>query len=356
MILLEKEERKLDSKSKGVLALVLALVILANIGIFYKMHANKDVSNADVIVVRIGHTTAENNPIHEALAQFEKELEESSNGRFDVRIYPNSSLGGDRQEVESAILGYIQGCLPPNAILSGFDTRFMVSDLPFVYQSGASAMAALNGELGDELNPILDDMGLHSMGWTESGFRYITSNDLPVTSPDDLKGLSIRTMENPIHVASFKAWGANPTPMAFSELFTALQQGAVDAQENPIIVSMSSRFFEVQNTLSLTGHFYSAGTLVFNKDFYESLKGEDKKLFDEASEHCVKNLTEMVWDQNEEFIQTARDEGMNVVEVTPEQKAVFRDAASNVYQLYIEQYGGSQELIDKAMMYNDDFE
>ena len=103
----------MDSKSKGVLALVLSLVILANIGIFYKMHANKDVSNADVIVVRIGHTTAKNNPIHEALAQFEKELEESSNGRFDVRIYPNSSLGGDRQEVESAILGYIQGCLPP---------------------------------------------------------------------------------------------------------------------------------------------------------------------------------------------------------------------------------------------------
>lgn len=346
----------MKSKAKASLAAILVLVILANVGIFYKMSYNKKHNTHDTIVVRIANSVATSNPINQASDIFKEELERISNGRFEVRVYPNSSLGGDRQEVESTVLGYIQGCLPPSGTLSSFDQRLMVIDLPFVFKSGKAAIAALNGELGEELDPILVNMGLHPVGWTESGFRYITTNNKPITSPSDLKGVSIRTMENPIHVASFRAWGASPTPMAFSELFTALQQGAVDAQENPIMVTMSNRLFEVQNTLSLTGHFFSAGCFLFNQDFYDSLEGQDKVWFDEASEHFVENLTKLVRDQTDGYIQKAAESGMTVVDVTPEQKDVFIAAASSVYDLFINQYGGSQELIDKAMMYNDMFD
>lgn len=343
----------MDKKAKSTLIIALVIVVAANIGIFSKMAYNKNHINDDQIVVRIGHTVAENHPIHQALEIYEEELERISDGKFDVRIYPNAALGGDRQMVESSILGYIHASIPPSSVLSGFDSRFMVVDLPFVFKSTNAAVTTLNGELGEELDPILEDLGLHNMGWTSSGFRHITTNDKPIKKPEDLKGISIRTQENPIHVASFRAWGASPTPMAFSELFTALQQGAVDAQENPVLVTVSNRLFEVQNTLSLTGHFFTAGTFTFNRDFYESLEGENKVWFDEAGEHFVKNLTDLVVKQDASFIQQAKDHGMEIIDVSPEEKDLFVEKAASVYDLFIEQYGGSEELIDKAMMHND---
>ena len=219
----------MSSKAKGVVALILVVAVLANVGIFAKMSYNKTHTAQETIVFRVGDTVASDHPISQALYMFEEELERISNGRFDVRVYINSALGGDRQQTESVILGYMQGNTPPTSVLAGFDTRFMVVDLPFVFKSGEAAMKTLNGDLGKELDPILEGLGLHAMGWTESGYRHITTNNIEATSPEALKGLSIRTQENPIHMASFQAWGASPTPMAFSELFTALQQGAVDA-------------------------------------------------------------------------------------------------------------------------------
>ena len=202
----------MTKRAKGTLALILAFVVLANAGIFWKLSYSKTHTSGDTIVVRVGDTVAANHPISQALYIFEEELERISNGRFDVRVYINSALGGDRQQTESVILGYMQGNTPPTSVLAGFDTRFMVVDLPFVFKSGEAAMKTLNGDLGEELDPILEDLGLHAVGWTESGYRHITTNNIEATSPEALKGLSIRTQENPIHMASFQAWGASPTP------------------------------------------------------------------------------------------------------------------------------------------------
>lgn len=339
-------------KKSAVVICVIILVLVANIGIFYKISYNKKHINDNTIIVRIGTTVAENHPIYQALELYKKELEEISNGKFEVRIYPNSALGGDRQMVESVILGYIQASVPPSSVLAGFDNRFMVVDLPFVFKSTKAAVTTLNGELGNDLNPILEDLGLHNMGWTSSGFRYITTNGNPITSPDKLKGISIRTQENPIHVASFKAWGAAPTPMAFSELFTALQQGAVDAQENPVFVIVSNRLFEVQDTLSLTGHFFTAGTFTFNNEFYKSLKGKEKECFDIAGKHFVTTLTRLVDEQEITNIKDAEKAGMKIVNITNEEKDLFIQKAAPVYKLFIDKYDGSQELVDKAMLYN----
>lgn len=353
----------MSSKAKGVVALILVVAVLANVGIFAKMSYNKTHTAQETIVFRVGDTVASDHPISQALYMFEEELERISNGRFDVRVYINSALGGDRQQTESVILGYMQGNTPPTSVLAGFDTRFMVVDLPFVFKSGEAAMKTLNGDLGKELDPILEGLGLHAMGWTESGYRHITTNNIEATSPEALKGLSIRTQENPIHMASFQAWGASPTPMAFSELFTALQQGARGRRgeppgrhhRQPPVRGAEHRLYEVQNTVTLTGHFYTAGIFNINKDFYESLEGQDKEWFDEASEHFVQNLTQLIRDAQEGYIQLLKDNGINVVEVTSEQKDAFIESAASVYDLFIEKYGGTQELIDLAMKYNDDF-
>lgn len=195
--------KNVSSKAKGVVALILVVAVLANVGIFAKMSYNKTHTAQETIVFRVGDTVASDHPISQALYMFEEELERISNGRFDVRVYINSALGGDRQQTESVILGYMQGNTPPTSVLAGFDTRFMVVDLPFVFKSGEAAMKTLNGDLGEELDPILEGLGLHAMGWTESGYRHITTNNIEATTPAALKGLSIRTQENPIHMASF---------------------------------------------------------------------------------------------------------------------------------------------------------
>lgn len=340
-------------KAKSTLALILVIVLVANIGIFAKMSYNKTHVVGDTIVLRIGHTVAEDHAIHQAMLMFKEEIETISDGRFEVKIYPNSALGGDRQLVESIILGYIHSSVPPTSVLAGFDSRFMVMDLPFIFKSNNAALAALNGELGEEMNEIMESMGLHNAAWSSSGYRYLTTNGVQATSPEEIKNLSVRTQENPIHVASFRAWGASPTPMAFSELFTSLQQGAVDAQENPMAVIVANRFYEVQDTLNLTGHFLTVGALPFSDDFYQTLEGEDKENFDIACQHFGENYSRLVVEQEADLIEEAAANGMEVINLTSEQKDAFIQQAASVYDLFIEEYAGTQELIDKAMMYND---
>lgn len=339
-------------KVKGKLILILVFVLAVNVGIFYKAKYNKTHQDPDHIVVRIADVMADDVPQNECFQEFKKELEEKSNGRFDVRIYPNAVLGGDRQNVESTVLGYLTGCLPGSAVLSGFDPQFMVSDLPFIFKTREAAFKAYDNELGDTLNEKIHELGLVNMGFNQTGYRYITTNNRPIKKPEDLKGLSIRTMENPIHIAAFREWGANPTPMSFSELFTALQQGAVDAQENPALLIMTSRFYEVQDTISLTGHVFSTGVFLVNEDFYKSLSPSDRKLFDEASKNYIKKSREDVEKQEQELLTEAKEKGMNVVELTPEEKDVFVKDAQSVYDLYIKNYG-SKQLVEEAEKYNE---
>ena len=172
-------------------------------------------------------------------------------------------------------------------------------------------------------------------------------------TPADLKGLSVRTQENPIHVAAFKCWGANPTPMAFSELFTALQQGTVDAQENPIVTMASSRFYEVQNYLILSGHFANVGIQAINSDFINSLDDEDRELFLEVMDEVAVKVADGMNDMDESYLEVSKEHGMEIIELTTEEKNQFIEMVEPVYDLYINQYGGSREIIDMAKKYND---
>ncbi len=343
----------MNKKAKGVLALIVAVAIAANVAIFTRMDYNKTHADPDHIVFRVGHSVAESHPIHAAYQWAEEELERRSNGRWDVRIYPNASLGGDRQLLESVILNYIQVSAPPASTLAGFDQRIMVLDIPFIFTSREAAQTALDNELGEWLDTLIEPLGLYAPSWRITQFRHLTTKNTPVHSPADLQGMSVRTQENPIHLAAFKCWGANPTPMSFSELFTALQQGTVDAQENPIVTMASSRFYEVQKYLILTGHFANVGAQSVNADFINSLSDEDREMFLEVMDEVAVRVADGMYEMDDYYMGIAQEHGMEVIELTSEEKNEFISMVDSVYDLYINQYGGSQEIIDMATKYND---
>ena len=348
-----KRGEEMNSKAKAWFVVILVAVVLVNCGIFYKMDYNKHHIDSDHIVFRVGHSVAESHPIHTAYLYAKEQLETRSNGRWKVQIYPNSSLGGDRQLLESVILNYIQASSPPAATLSGFDERIMVVDIPFIFTSRESAQMALDNELGEYLDSLIEPIGLYAPSWRITQFRHLTTKNTPVHTPDDLKGLSVRVQENPIHVAAFECFGANPTPMAFSELFTALQQGTVDAQENPIVTMATSRFYEVQKYLILSGHFANVGIQAVNQDFVNSLNDEDRELFLDVMDEVAVMVADGMYEMDEEYTKVAQEHGMEVIELTSEEKEAFIELVDPVYDLYINQFGGTQEVIDMAKKYND---
>jgi tripartite ATP-independent transporter DctP family solute receptor len=273
-------------------------------------------------------------------------VEGKSGGRIKVELYPNGQLGGDRELTESVQMGTLQIALPATSMLAGFDKRFQVLDLPFLFTTREAAFEALDGELGTKLNSLLPDKGFECLGYIENGFRHITNSRKPITQPDDLKGLKLRTMENAMHIAFFKRLGANPTPMSFGELYTALQQGTVDGQENPFTLIYESKFFEVQKYVSATGHVFSVVMLLSNKKFMDSLPEDLRKIVTDAAADFVKEHRRVMPLAEDENMELLTESGMALNELTPEQKKPFVEATASVYQEF--EADLTKEIMDLA--------
>ena len=258
-------------------------------------------------------------------------IEEKSNGRMKVELYPNAQLGGDRELAESVQMGTLQMCLPATSAMAGFEKRFQVLDLPFLFTSRETAFEALDGELGQTLNAFLAPKGFVSMGYCENGFRHITNNRKAVKVPTDLKGLKLRTMENPMHISFFKKLGANPTPMSFGELYTALQQGTVDGQENPATLIYETKFFEVQKYLSTTGHVFSAIMLLGSKNYMDKLPEDLRAIVVEACRAFVEEHRRAMPVSERENMRRLQESGMEINELTPEEKKAFVEATAETY-------------------------
>lgn len=302
------------------------------------------------IIIKLAYVVPETQSTHLAAVDFKRFVEEKSQGRVKVELYPNGQLGGDRQAIEAVQVGTIQMTIPAAAVMSGFEKKFMVFDLPFLFKDRQAAYKALDGELGQKLNALLPSLGLKNLVYGENGYRNITNNRGPIHEPKDLAGLKIRTMENPVHIDSFKLLGANPTPMAFGELYTALQQKTVDAQENPISLIYTSKFYEVQKYLSLTGHVYAATVVLINNDFYNKLPEDIKKIVDEGAVKFRDEQRGLAARQDTEWVDKLKQSGMQVNELTPEQKQKFIAATRPVYDKYKNEIGA--DLVDLAIAAN----
>ena len=281
---------------------------------------------------------------------FKAEVEEKTDGKITIELYPNSQLGSDRETTEAVMLGTIEMSAPSASILPGFDERFYVLDLPYLFISAQAARSALDGDLGALLDSYLEDLGIVNLYWGESGFRNMTNNVRPITAPADLQGMKLRTMENVYHIAAFSAWGSNPTPMAFGELFTALQQGTVDGQDNATVIVSTSKFDEVQKYLSVTEHIYGGNCTFINKDLFDSMPAEYQQILRDAAKNTAVVHRQLIDEMNEELITELEDKGMEINILTAEQKKVFADASANVKEEFINQFGS--ELVDAAEKYN----
>ncbi|MCM3082018.1 DctP family TRAP transporter solute-binding subunit [Brevibacillus invocatus] len=298
--------------------------------------------------LRIAYLVPEEQSTHIAAVKFKETVEAKSEGRISVELYSNGSLfPSDREAIEAVQLGNVEMTIPAVAPLAGFNKKFMVFDLPFLFKTQEAAYKALDGEVGQELMKDLESNGFKGLVFGENGFRHMSNNKGPVNTPEDLKGLKLRTLENPVHTAIFNSFGANASPFAFGELYTALQQKVYDAMECPISLYYTNKFYEVQDYLTMSGHVYAATILLTNLDWYNSLPDDLKKVVDDAAVEYRDFQRKLATEQDAEFLAKLKENGMQVNELTPEQKDAFIAASKSVYDQFSKEIG--EDLVKKAM-------
>ncbi|KKM11400.1 hypothetical protein SY88_09240 [Clostridiales bacterium PH28_bin88] len=303
-----------------------------------------DAGKKEPLVLKAGHSVAETHPYHLGLVKFKELVEQYTNGEVQLQIFANSSLGAERELVEGMQIGSVDVVLSSTGPIGGFAPLMGVVDLPFLFRDEQHAYKVLDGPIGDKLMGELEKAGIIGLAFWENGFRNVTNNKREVKKPEDLKGLKLRTMENPVHMAAFKQLGADPTPMAFSELFTALQTGAMDGQENPIPIIYNNRLYEVQKYLSLTGHFYSPSPLMISKLTWDKLSNEQKEAFKKAGKEAGAYERNLIAQQTAEQVDKLKEKGMVVTEVD---KSLFLEATKPVYQQFESKFG--KDLIDQII-------
>ncbi len=338
-------------KTSGVVLIFLVLLMLGACGRPSDSSNSQGGDGEEVHTIRMGYLVPEEHSAHIQALKFKEKLERESDGRLKVELYPNGQLyGSDREAIEAVQLGNLEMTIPAVAPLASFNEKFLVFDLPFLFNDYDSAYRALDGDLGQELLDSLEQNDLKGLVFGENGFRHVSNNEGPIETPADMAGLKLRTLENPLHTDTFKAFGANASPFAFGELYTALQQGTYDAMECPISLYYTNKFYEVQDYLSLTGHVYAAAILLANNDFYNDLPEDLQTLVMEASEEFRDEQRKLAQQQDAEFMNKLEAEGMQINDLTTEQRDQFREAAQSVYQKYEDQIG--KDLIDRALSEN----
>ena len=323
----------------AALAFVLTVVLASAIAMPAPVHAQT--------TLRINIAIAQNSHYGVAVDTLAREVEKRTEGRYKIQTFYSGALGAERESVEGVQLGTLDLTLTSTGPLPNFVPEVAILDIPFLFRDYAHARAVLDGPIGQELLAKFPPKGMIGLAWAENGFRHMTNSKRQVTQPDDLKGLKMRTMENPIHIEAYRQFGILPTPMAFSEVFTALQQGTVDGQENPLSVITSAKLDQVQKYLSLTGHVYSPAIFLMNKAQWDRLSDADKRAFVEAAKEGVKANRARVDEDERKAVADLRSKGMNVVENLD--KAKFQATLAPVYVDFGKRFG--QANIDRIKNY-----
>ena len=293
--------------------------------------------------MKISISVAQNSHQGVAIDTFAREVEKRTAGRYKIQPFYSGSLGGERESIESVQLGTQELTFSSTGPVPNFVPSARILDIPFLFRDKAHARAVLDGQIGQDMLKEFEPKGFKALAWGENGVRHMTNSKRSVVAPDDLKGLKMRTMENPVHVAAYKGFGIVTTPMAFPEVFTALQQGTVDGQENPLSVIMASKFDQVQKHLSLTGHVYSPAIFLMSKGAFDKLSAADKTAFLEAAKEGAKAGRARVDEDDAKGVTELRSKGMTVVENVDKSK--FIAALAPVNAEFEKQFGKAN--IDK---------
>ena len=288
-------------------------------------------------VVKIGYATNAASHYGVGSTVFCDDIEKGTQGRYKCQQFPSSALGGEREMIEAVQLGTLDVVNTSTGPVGNFVPEVKIVDIPFLFRDYDHARLVMDGPIGQEILTKFPAKGLVALAWTENGFRHMTNSKRAIVKPADAAGLKMRTMENKVHMDGYRTFGILPTPMAFPEVFGALQQGTVDGQENPIPVILASKFSQVQKHLSLTGHVYSPALLITSPRLMNKLSDADKKTFYEAAKKAAVAQRKKVNDDEANGIAQLEKEGMTVVSKVDGQ--AFRDALKPAYAGYAKEFG-----------------
>jgi tripartite ATP-independent transporter DctP family solute receptor len=317
--------------------------ILVRIAAIAALCVGFTVSASAQTTLRMNVSVPQNSHYGVAIDTFAREVEKGTQGRYKVQNFYASALGAERESVEAVQLGTLDLVMTSTGPIPNFVPEVAILDIPFLFRDYAHARATLDGPIGQEMLGKFDAKGFKALAWGENGFRHMTNSKHPVNAPADLKGLKMRTMENPVHVQAYKGFGIIPTPMAISEVFTALQQGTVDGQENPVSVISSQKFDQVQKHLTMTGHVYSPAVILMNKGLWDKLSAADKDAFLAAAKEAVKANRARIDEDERTGVAYLRSKGMQVVDNVDRTK--FQEALTPVFAEFGKKFG--QANIDR---------
>ncbi|MBU2873572.1 TRAP transporter substrate-binding protein [Marinobacter salexigens] len=306
-----------------------------------------DFTDMDPVTLRLAHVVNEQDGFHIAAVKFQDLVAERTEGAVSIELYPNASLGDERTLLEGMQIGTVDMGVITNGPVANFVEEMAVFELPFLFPSPQAAYDVLDGPIGKELLNKLSDVNLKGLAYAERGFRNLTNSERAVNKPEDMDGLRIRVMENPVYVDTFRALGANAIPMAWTEALTAMQQGTIDGQENPVNVVHSFKLNETQNHMTLSRHTYAPAIFVMGMPAWNKLPEAAQDVLaqaaQEAAEHERKVNAEMASKQLAELTEA----GMQIND-NPD-IAAFQSAVAPVYEKYGKQFGDYLPRIQKAL-------
>jgi tripartite ATP-independent transporter DctP family solute receptor len=280
--------------------------------------------------LKLGHAVNTTDGQHAAAAKLAELVKQRTNGDVEITIYPANQLGNDAAMINGVRGGTIDIVSSGASNYNGIVANTAALELPFVFRSAQHAYTVLDGPVGTGVLNELAPHGLKGLAYWENGWRAFTNNKRPIRTPDDAKGLKIRSTGNPYHIQAFKLLGMNPSPMAIAELYTALETGTFDAQEHPINVTWSSKFYEVQKHLTISNHVYSPLILVMNKAKFDSLPANYQTIVVDAAREAAKYQRELNAQNAGKVVAELKKSGMQVIEtvdMAPFQKIVSEPIA-----------------------------
>jgi len=282
-------------------------------------------------IIKLGWPSAasETDPYAVGAREFKKAFEAAAGGRVEVQLFPNRQLGDEKPLLEGMRLGTVDAGIVTNAVIAQIEPAFQLNDLPFLFENEAQAQKVLDGGVGNKLTARLETKGVKVLGFMEGGFRSMINNVRPVSRPEDVKGVKYRVMQNPVYIGMFSSLGGNAVPMAWGEVFTAVQQGAVDGLEIPLAVVESSKLYEVTKFLSITNHTYSMIGLLMSKRTFDKLPPDLQKAAHAAGVQATKAQRTAALAYSQQLEKTLADKGMKVNRVGDMKP--FRAAVTSVY-------------------------
>lgn len=344
---------KLTKMKKSILAIVLIIVMILPLAACGNKDASSENSGTqkdEIYELKFAHVVRPTTPKGAAAEEFKKIIEERSEGRIKVTIYPDSQMGADQEINEQILSGTLDMNAPFFSTLTSFVEEFELFDLPYLFNSSEEAYTALEGEVGQKLNSYLEEKGLVSLGYWTGGFKQLTNSSRPIKSVADLDGLKIRVSQSPLLVSQFRAINAGGISVPFSDLYSALQTKTVDGQENPFANIASKKFYEVQDYMTISDHGFMGYAFIMSKKKFDSMPEDLQELTKEVAREVMKWEWDKTAQKDVEYLQEIKDAGMVIDEFGEKEKAEFKEATKVTYDEFLNKPNG-EELLNLVKKY-----